>query len=107
MYFGHGVWYVIIICLLNFYIIVIFLRKLGLPSQLRDTVLGAVSDNVAVPESEVNREFQMQQQIALLDSGENPWEGRLNPNEQLLELARNINKDRTQSRVKITVSSNR
>lgn len=47
--------------------------EFGLPSQLRDAVVSREDDQVNfVPsESDVNREYQLQQRIALINSGEN------------------------------------
>lgn len=77
----------------------------GLPSQLRDAVLASVGDtNTAIPESDVGKEWQSQRQVALLNSGQNPWENGQTPNEMLLDVARSALHDREQHRVKITVT---
>ena len=61
---------------------------IGLPSQLRDAVLANENNNVAIPESDVHREYHAQQHLALLNSGQDPWQDANTPNEQLLRIAR-------------------
>ena len=74
----------------------------GLPSQLRDAVLSRADDEtLAIPESEVNLEYQNQQQIAALTNGLDPWASGETPNEKLLRLARNSTVHRDPSRIKL------
>lgn len=54
-----------------------------------------------VPESDVNREYHMQQQLVALSNGEDTWASRDNPNERLLKMARTVTKDREQPRIKL------
>lgn len=58
-----------------------------------------------VPESEVGREYYLQQQIVALNNGDDAWMARDNPNERLLKMARTVMKDREQPRIKLPVSS--
>jgi pre-mRNA-splicing factor RBM22/SLT11 len=74
----------------------------GLPSQLRDAVLSRADDEtLAIPESEVNLEYQNQQQITALTNGLDPWASGETPNEKLLRLARNSTVHRDPSRIKL------
>jgi hypothetical protein len=74
---------------------------IGLPSQLRDAVLSEFQGTANIAQSEVNREYQMQQQIVALSNGIDVWAARDNPNERLLKMARTVIKDREQTRIKL------
>eukprot|EP01040_Poterioochromonas_malhamensis_P005941 gene5941-6387_t len=72
--------------------------QLGLPAQLRDAVLQH-ADGILSAESQKNRDYMVQQQLALLDnSGEMLGEAE---NEKLLQLARSATQNREQPRVKL------
>ncbi len=73
--------------------------QLGLPSQLRDAVLQHVEGALAVPVSDINQSYVTQQQLALLDD-EGGMMGEA-ANEKLIQIARNIHKNREQPRVKM------
>ena len=101
----------------------------GLPSQLRDAVLSQVSNitlysfsllslmrsctslnvkcieqddgTLTVPESEANQEYFASQHLALVASGNDPWQSGETPNEKLLKIARNAAVDREQSKPKL------
>ena len=75
----------------------------GLPSQLRDAVLSS-EGSVAIPESDQNREYFAQQHLALLASGQDPWQDAQTPNEQLLKIARAaVTTNRDNTKVKISI----
>eukprot|EP01039_Chlorochromonas_danica_P001077 gene1077-1167_t len=74
--------------------------QLGLPSQLRDAVLSSVDGELALPESDVNREYQAQQALMLINEGLADSLGE-QENEKLLQIARTVATDRAQPRVKI------
>jgi pre-mRNA-splicing factor RBM22/SLT11 len=78
--------------------------QFGLPSQLRDSVLASLEGAAPLPVSDVNREFAMQQQLALIEKGQNPWEKRAAgaPTDQLLSVARNIDDNREHKRIKLS-----
>lgn len=80
--------------------------KFGLPSQLRDAVLSAEGDIPSSASSDVNRNFQYSQQVALLNAGHDPWVNGEGPNEKLLALARNISNERSQPRLQLNIKSN-
>ena len=80
--------------------------KFGLPSQLRDAVLAAEGDIPSSASSDVNRNFQYSQQVALLNAGHDPWTNGEGPNEKLLALARNISNERSQPRLQLNIKSN-
>lgn len=73
----------------------------GLPSQLRDAVLSEFDGTPQAPESEVNREYFIQQQMIAINNGDDMWASRDNPNERLLRMARTAMKDREQPRIKL------
>lgn len=81
--------------------------KFGLPSQLRDAVLAAEGDVPSSATSDVNRNYQYSQQVALINSGNDPWTNGEGPNEKLLALARNISNERSQPRLLIDIKSNK
>jgi len=81
--------------------------KFGLPSQLRDAVLAAEGDVPSSATSDVNRNYQYSQQIALINSGNDPWSSGEGPNEKLLALARNISNERSQPRLVLDIKSNK
>ena len=80
--------------------------KFGLPVQLRDAVLASEGDITQSATSDVNRNFQYSQQVALMNSGHDPWSNGEGPNERLLELARNISNERSQPRVHLDIKTN-
>jgi len=65
----------------------------------------AETDTIINSESDANKEFQVQKQLKLLESGENPFSvangSGLNPNEALVNIARSAVTDRSHHRVKI------
>lgn len=74
-----------------------------MPSQLRDAVL-AESENLVAEsdQSDSNREYHAQRQLALLNNGENPWGSGPSPSELLVQVARSaVSGDRSHKRVKI------
>jgi hypothetical protein len=73
--------------------------QLGLPSQLRDAVLQHVEGSLAAPVSDINKSYVTQQQLALLDD-DGGMMGEA-ANEKLIQIARNIHKNREQPRVKM------
>lgn len=79
------------------------LTFVGLPSQLRDAVLAQTDGTLVVPESDANREYFAAQHTKMITDGTDPWSTRETPNEKLLEIVRNIDKDREQPRVKLPV----
>lgn len=70
----------------------------GLPSQLRDAILSS-AEGSASAETSVSKEYIAQQQLALIDSGNDPWRGVDTPNERMIKLARNAHLNREQPRV--------
>mmetsp|Transcript_3966 Transcript_3966/g.5500 ORF Transcript_3966/g.5500 Transcript_3966/m.5500 type:complete len:301 (-) Transcript_3966:48-950(-) len=74
--------------------------EFGLPSQLRDAVLSREDDQVNfVPsESDVNREYQLQQRIALINSGENL---QSDISDRVISIARNNITNRAKPRVSL------
>eukprot|EP01031_Cornospumella_fuschlensis_P034418 gene34419-41659_t len=75
--------------------------QLGLPSQLRDAVLSDMGGAACtLPDSAVNREYQMQQQLALLNAGHEDTMFHAQ-NMKLIEIARRAAEGREQPRVKI------
>ena len=78
--------------------------KFGLPVQLRDAVLASEGDITQTVSSDVNRNFQYSQQVALMNSGNDPWSNGEGPNEKLLALARNITNERSQPRLHLNTS---
>jgi hypothetical protein len=74
-----------------------------LPSQLRDAVLSQTDGTLVVPESDANREYFAAQHLALVASGNDPWQTGDTPNEKLLKLARGVAHDREQNRVKLSI----
>lgn len=74
--------------------------QFGLPSQLRDAVLSQADGGLAATVSEANRNHVVQQQLALLDSTDGGMLGQ-EENEKLLQIARNIGKNREQPRIKV------
>lgn len=77
--------------------------QFGLPSQLRDAVLSQEDGTLAVPESEANRQHVAAQHMALVASGNDPWQSDQTPNEKLLKIARNTIHDRDQTKKKLAV----
>mmetsp|Transcript_17024 Transcript_17024/g.28404 ORF Transcript_17024/g.28404 Transcript_17024/m.28404 type:complete len:298 (+) Transcript_17024:78-971(+) len=77
--------------------------QFGLPSQLRDAVLSQEDGTLAVPESEANRQHVAAQHMALVASGNDPWQSDQTPNEKLLKIARNTVHDREQTKKKLAV----
>lgn len=80
--------------------------QLGVPSQLRDAVLHNAEDGSAVrvataDQSEVNREYQTQQQLALINAGLSPYAPGDDPNERLLRLARSVKAERQPANKKL------
>jgi hypothetical protein len=74
--------------------------QLGLPAQLRDAVLHH-SDGMMTTESQKNKDYVVQQQLALLDdTNGSEMIGQIE-NEKLLQLARNATQNREQPRVKL------
>lgn len=75
----------------------------GLPSQLRDAVLEAEGD-IAVAESDVGRNYQNQQRMALVAKGE--AEVGISPAERLVEIARqaSLQANREQHRVRLQIN---
>lgn len=78
--------------------------QFGLPSQLRDSVLASLDGAAPVPVSDVNREYAAQQQLTLIEKGQNPWEQRAAgaPTDKLLAVARNIDDHREHKRIKLS-----
>lgn len=74
-----------------------------MPSQLRDAVLSQTDGTLVVPESDANREYFAAQHLALVASGNDPWQSGETPNEKLLKMARGIAHDRDQDRVKLSI----
>jgi hypothetical protein len=73
--------------------------QLGLPSQLRDAVL-ASADDLAAPESVINKEYVTQQQLVRLDAeGEDVLANETT--EKLLKVVRTIATNREQPKVKM------
>jgi hypothetical protein len=73
--------------------------QLGLPSQLRDAVL-ASADDIAAPESVINKEYVTQQQLVRLDAeGEDVLANETT--EKLLKVVRTIATNRSQPKVKM------
>lgn len=71
----------------------------GLPSQLRDAVL-ASADDLAAPESVINKEYVTQQQLVRLDAeGEDVLANETT--EKLLKVVRTIATNREQPKVKM------
>ncbi len=68
---------------------------------MRDAVLSEFDGTSVVPESDVNREYFMQQQLIAIENGNDMWASRDNPNERLLKMARTVGKDREQPRIKL------
>jgi hypothetical protein len=62
----------------------------------------ATESNIALPESDVNREWFAQQHLNALASGQDPWKDSHTPNEQLLKVARTATQNREQSRIKLS-----
>ena len=56
---------------------------------------------LTVPESEANQEYFASQHLALVASGNDPWQSGETPNEKLLKIARNAAVDREQSKPKL------
>jgi pre-mRNA-splicing factor RBM22/SLT11 len=78
--------------------------QFGLPSQLRDAVLANEGNGIAAPESDVHREYHARQHLALLNSGQDPWQDDNTPNEQLLRIARGAStQNRENSRIKMPI----
>lgn len=80
--------------------------QLGVPSQLRDAVLHNAEDGSAVrvatvDQSDVNREYQTQQQLALINAGLSPYAPGDDPNERLLRLARSVKAERQPANKKL------
>jgi len=73
-----------------------------LPSQLRDAVLSQSDTTLTIPESDANREWFAQQHVALVASGNDPWQTGDTPNEKLLKLARTTAQNREQTRIKLS-----
>lgn len=72
---------------------------IGLPSQLRDAVL-ASADDLAAPESVINKEYVTQQQLVRLDAeGEDVLANETT--EKLLKVVRTIATNRSQPKVKM------
>lgn len=71
--------------------------------MLAETDSMAATMNAGSDQSDANREFHTQRQLALLNNGENPWGNGPSPAEALLTIAREtISGDRSHRRVKIT-----
>lgn len=75
--------------------------RVGLPSQLRDAVLAQGSGAMAMPESDVNREYFAAQHQQIVAQGTDPWSARETPHEKLLEIVRASGENREQPRVKL------
>eukprot|EP01038_Epipyxis_sp_PR26KG_P009033 gene9033-12179_t len=73
--------------------------QLALPSQLRDAVL-SYTEGAITSESDVQKEYIAQQQLALINSGNNPWLTGESPNDRLIKLARESIYNREQPRLK-------
>lgn len=67
---------------------------------MRDAVL-AHFEGVAVPESDVTKEYVAQQAISAMSDGADPWNSSDNPNERLLKMARAATSNREQPRINI------
>lgn len=78
--------------------------EFGLPSQLRDAVLSREDDQVhfVAPESDINREYHLQQRIALVNSG---VDLQSDINERVISIARSNIANRTKPRVNIPVAA--
>ena len=64
----------------------------------------AETDNLVADadQSDANREYHAQRQLALLNSGENPWGSGPSPSELLIQVARSaVSGDRSHKRVKL------
>ena len=66
-------------------------------------MLAQTDGTLVVPESDANREYFAAQHTKMITDGTDPWSTRETPNEKLLEVVRNIDKDREQPRVKLPV----
>ena len=77
--------------------------EFGLPSQLRDAVLSREDDQVSYvpPESDINREYQLQQRIAMLNSG---TDMQADISERVISIARNNILNRAKPRVTVPVA---
>jgi hypothetical protein len=73
--------------------------QLGLPAQLRDAVLQH-TDGIQDAASQKNKDYMVQQQLALLEESGEMMLGELE-NEKLLQLARTATQNREQPRVKL------
>lgn len=78
--------------------------EFGLPSQLRDAVLSREDDQVSYvpPESDINREYQLQQRIALLNSGADM---QTDISERVISIARNNILNRAKPRVSVPIAA--
>lgn len=78
--------------------------EFGLPSQLRDAVLSREDDQVSYvpPESDINREYQLQQRIALLNSGADMT---TDISERVISIARNNVLNRAKPRVSVPIAA--
>lgn len=73
--------------------------QFGLPSVLRDTILAAAEDDSLVPpESDANREYQIQQHITMLSNGLSAADSA---NEKLINIARATATSREQRKAKL------
>lgn len=53
-----------------------------------------------VPQSDVGKEYYAQQQVALIDGGNNPWESNNSQNDVLIRIAREAKHNREQPLIK-------